>query len=94
MLGTGKSITISPVVLNLSADGWDNICCLENHSLQLATGATAPIIGCGFVTFKLGLIKRRVEVWVAEVCDPFLIGFDFPTASECKIDLGLGILQV
>ena len=95
VVDTGASTTIiSPVILDSSIDGWDDIRRLENHSLQLATGATAPIIGHGFVTLKLGSLKKRVEVWVAEVCDPCLIGLDSLTATECKIDLARGIMQV
>ena len=88
-MDTGASATIiSPVVLNLSVDGWDEIHRLQNHSLQLATGATAPIIGRGFMTLELGTLKRKIEVWVAEVCDPCLIGLDVQTAGGCKSDLG------
>ena len=31
---------------------------------------------------------------MAEVCDPCLIGLDMLTASECKIDLAWGVMQV
>ena len=48
----------------------------------------APIIGRGFVTLKLGSAKRKIEVWLAEVCDPCLLGLDLLTAGGCKIDLG------
>ena len=82
------------MVLNSSVDGWDEIHRLQNHSLQLATGATAPIIGRGFVTLKLGTVKNKIEVWVAEVCDPCLIGLDVLTAGGCKIDLGRGVMQL
>ena len=95
VVDTGASATIiSPVVLNSSVDGWDEIHRLQNHSLQLASGATPPIIGRGFVTLKLGTVKRRIEVWVAEVCDPCLIGLDVLTAGGCKIDLGRGVMQL
>ena len=94
-MDTGASATIiSPVVLDSSVDGWEEIHRLQNHSLQLATGATAPIIGRGFVSFKLGTVKRRIEVWVAKVCDPCLIGLDVLTAGGCKIDLGRGVMQL
>ena len=95
VVDTGASATIiRPVILDSSIDGWDDIRRLENHSLQLASAATAPIIGHGFVTLKLGSLKKRVKVWVAEVCDPCLIGLDLLTASECKINLARGIMQV
>ena len=43
VVDTGASATIiSPVVLNLSVDGWDEIHRLQNHSLQRATGAMVP----------------------------------------------------
>jgi len=46
VVDTGASATIIiPVVLNSSVDGWDEIHRLQNHSLQLATGATTPIMG-------------------------------------------------
>ena len=79
---------ISPVVLNLSVDGWEEIHRLQNHSLQRATGAMAPIIRRIFVILKWGTTKRKIEVWVAKVCDPCLIGLDVLTAGGCKIDLG------
>ena len=95
VVDTGASTTIiSPVVLDSSVEGWDEIHRLQNHSLQLATGATAPIIGRGFVSFKLGTVKTRIEVWVAKVCDPCLIGLDVLTAGGCKIDLGRGVMQL
>ncbi len=95
VVDTGASATIiSPVILDSSADGWGKIQRLENYSLQLATGVMAPIMGRGFVTLKLGSVKREIEVWVAEVCDPCLIGLDLLTASGCKIDLCRGTLQV
>ena len=95
VVDTGARATIiSPVVLNSSIDTWDDIHRLQNHSLQVATAATAPITGCGFVTLKLGSRKKTLEVWVAEVCDLCRIGLDVLTAGGCKIDLGRGVMQI
>ena len=67
---TGASnMIISPVPLNSSANGWDQIQRLQNYSLQLAPRPRATIIGHGFVTLMLGQFKQRIEVWVAEMCD-------------------------
>ena len=55
VVDTEASATIiSPVILDSRKDSWDDIRCLEYHSLQLATLTMAPIIGRGFVTLKLG----------------------------------------
>ena len=46
------------------------------------------------MTLKLGSLKKRVEVWVVEVCSPCLIGLDFLTTGKCEIDLGRSVMQV
>ena len=64
---TGASDTmINLNVLDQSVGGWDKIDRL-GHSLQLATGATAPILGRRVVRMELGSLEINVVVWVAEV---------------------------
>ena len=60
VVDTEASATIiSPVILDLSIDGWDDIRCLENYRLQLATRASAPIIGYGPVPLKFSSLKKE-----------------------------------
>ena len=54
----------------------------------------APIIGRGFITLKLEQFKRRIEVWVVEVCDPCPIGLDMLTAGGWVINLVRGVLRM
>ena len=91
VVDTGASDTIiSPLVLDQSVGGWDKIDRLAGHSLQLATGATTPIMGRGVVRMELGSLEVDAVVWVAEVCDRCLLGLSFLVEHDCQLDLGRG----
>lgn len=44
--------------------------------LQTVTGKTAAMKGRGTL-FRLGSLTVTFQAWVAEVCDPCILGLDF-----------------